>query len=202
MEMDLDQMKEVWKDFSVQLDAQQRMTETLVLEMIAQKSASRFNRMVYAEGLGIILSAIMCIYILLHFNELEYLPNQLSAIGTLLVMVLSIVFGYRIISSIRSIDIIGDTYSTTTEKFTRFKKLLGTYKRVSIGVYVVLPLIMLPVVTKLLGGKDLFDDMVSYGYAYLVSMLLLPIVWYLIYRFYRNNIRKVNTYIKKLGQDE
>ena len=202
MEMDLDQMKDVWKDFSDQLDEQKRVTESLVLEMIAQKSASRFNRMVFAEGLGIILSALMCMYILLHFHELEFLPNQLSAIGTILVMIVSIVFGYKIISAIRSIDIIGDTYSTTTEKFKRFKKILSTYKRVSIGAYVVLPLIMLPVVTKLLGGKDLFNDMASYGYAYLASLVLLPIVWYIIFRFYRNNIRKVNTYIKKIGHDE
>lgn len=202
MEMDLDQMKEVWQDFSTQLDEQKRVTEALVLEMIAQKSASRFNRMVYAEGLGIILSGLMCLYILLHFHELEFLPNQLSAIGTILVMLLSIVFGYRIISAIRSINIIGDTYSTTASKFKRFKKIMGTYKRVSIGIYVVLPLIMLPVVTKLLGGKDLFNDTAAYGYAYLASLILLPIVWYIIFRFYRNNVRKVNTYIQKLDHDE
>ncbi len=200
--MDLDQMKEVWEDFSSQLDEHKRVTEMLVLEMIAKKSASRFNRMVYAEGLGIILSGFMCIYIVLQFDQLEYLPNQLSAIGTLLIMMLSIFFGYRIIAAIRRIDIMRDTYGTTAEKYKRFKKLLGTYKRVSIGVYVVLPLIMLPVVTKLLGGKDLFNDVASYGYAYLASIVVLPIVWYIIYRFYRNNVRKVNTYMQKLDHDE
>ena len=202
MEIDLDQMKLVWADYSKKLDMQKKLTDQLIVEMAAHKSASRFNQMLVVEVVGLLFAGLMCIYILLHFDKLESLPNQLSAGGTIGILIISMAFGFKIIHAIRRIDILNDSYGSTLTKFKDFKRLMKLYKRTTIVFYVFMPIIILPVAVKLMGGKDLFDDLAKYGYTYLMSLLVLPLVWILIYWFYRNNIQKISRSINKIKNDE
>lgn len=194
--MELEQMKAIWSDMSTRLDRQQQLTDELILKMAQERSNSRLSRIIRMEGIGAIFSAVILGLLLFHFHRLDNWLNITGGIVTALVLLLSIIMGRRIIQQARKINLLENTYQQTLNDFEALKNLLGFYKKLSIAINIVLPFFMMPVIFKLMLGKDLLEDFASYGRSLLLFGLITPPVLYLIIRYYRKNISQLSRIIR------
>ena len=111
--MDLDEMKLAWSDMSDQLEQQKKLTDDIIFKMTQEKSSSRLGRIITAESIGIIVSFVGLVYIALNFYKFDNWLEITGGIGTLALMILGIVFGLRIISKAKRIDLTKHDLNTT-----------------------------------------------------------------------------------------
>lgn len=195
--MELEQMKAIWSDMSTRLDRQQEVTDQLILKMAHEKSSSRLGRIIIAESLGIVFTAILLILLVSRFDQLNNWLTITGGIVTILIFLLSIAMGGRIIQQATKINLVTQTYQQNLANFTALKKTLGFYKRLSIIINIIMPFFLLPVVFQLLLDKDLLQDFASYGWALLLTGLITPVALYFIIRYYRRNMAQVSKAIRE-----
>ncbi|GAB5527220.1 MAG: hypothetical protein Roseis2KO_50920 [Roseivirga sp.] len=189
--MDLDEMKAVWSDLGTQLEQQKRLNQDLIMKMTQEKSSSRMGRIIRVETFGIIVSGAILIYLLANFNKLTDWPALTGGIGMALVLIIAIVFGTKLISKARKIDLVKNTYSTVVEQFNEFRAMLRFYKKLSIWTNVVSLLFVIPVTYSLILEKSILDDLKGAGISLLLGAILTPIILYAIIRFYSKNVSQV-----------
>jgi len=189
--MDLENMQKTWNDLSLQIEQQKLLTREIILKMAHEKSFSRISRIVYLESFGSIISLIGIIYLLLNFHKLGNWLELAGGIGTLFIMFFSILLASMLIQRARAINILNDSYQETLFHFNRFCKLLHFYKWISIGLYIVMPVFVMPVVYSLFLGLNLLDEKDTLVVTGVMIIILLPFIWYIFYRFYAKNISQV-----------
>lgn len=194
--MDLDEMKAVWSDLGAQLDQQKRLNQELIMKMTQEKSSSRMGRIILMEMVGITVSLVILVYLLLNFSRLTDWPALAGGTGMVIILGIAIVFGIRIISQARKIDLIKNTYSTVVERFNEFRKMLRFYRKLSIWTNVVSLFCVIPVTYSLILEQSILDNLRDAGIGFLLGAILTPIILYLIIRFYSKNISQVKKALK------
>jgi len=200
--MDLDEMKIAWSDMSVQLEQQKKLTNEIILKMTQEKSHSKLNNIIMMESMGMIVTAIALVYIIINFYKFDNWLEITGGIGTCLILILALVFGSILIKKAKRINLVKDSFSDTISHFTAFKKLLGYYKRLSIVINVFGAILIIPVTFALFSEKDILENLAEAGRALIAAAFLVPIVLWLIIKFYKRNIGAVNTAFKNLNDNK
>lgn len=196
--MDLDEMKAVWSDLSDQLDKQKKLNQDIILKMTQEKSSSRLGRIIRMETIGIIASIAMLIYLVWNFNRLEDWLSIVGGIGLLCIIILGIVYGTTIIRKAKSINVMTSSYSEVIENFDQFRALLRKYKKLSVRISIVSPVLVIPVSYTLLSNKNILDDLESAGLSLILSAIFVPLILYAIIRFYSRNVSQVKKALKDI----
>lgn len=189
--MDLDEMKAVWSDLGTQLEQQKKLNQDLIMKMTQEKSSSRMGRIIRVEIFGIIVSGAILIYLLANFNKLNNWPALAGGIGMALILLIAIVFGTRLISKARKIDLVKNTYSAVVKQFNEFRAMLRFYKKLSIWTNAFSLLFVIPVTYSLILEKNVLDNLEGAGISLLLGIIVAPVILYLIIRFYSRNISQV-----------
>lgn len=200
--MDLDEMKMAWSDMSVQLEQQKKLTDSIILKMTQEKSSSRLGRIIAAETIGVYFTIGALFYVILNFNKFDNWLEITGGIGTLAIMLLGIVFGLKIIRKAKQIDLTKHDLNTTLAYFTSFKSTLGFYKKLSIVTNVIGPIFIFPAAFALFSDKDLLENPDAAIVGVIATILIVPVVLWLIIKFYKKNIGAVNTAFNDLKNNK
>jgi hypothetical protein len=199
--MELDEMKLAWSDMSVQLEQQKKLTDDIILKMTQEKSSSRLGRIIAAETFGVLISFAGLFYVASNFYKFDNWLETTGGIGTILLMLLGIVFGFRIIRQANRIDLTKHDLKTTLSYFKAFKSTLGFYKRLSIVSNIVGPLFVFPATFALFTDIDLLENPAAAGFGLIAAIFVVPIVLWLVFKFYKKNIGAVNTAFNDLNDN-
>ncbi|MEL6257202.1 MAG: hypothetical protein AAFR87_34730, partial [Bacteroidota bacterium] len=142
--MDLDQMKNTWKEMSEERMKHSLLSEEQIRRMTHEKSSSSLYTLILSESIGAMMALAMIIYLTLNFYKLEGWLEQAAGYGTLTILIISVFMGGKLIREMYSINIQRNTYSTTLQNFQRLKKSLRFYKRFSISISFLVPFLILP----------------------------------------------------------
>jgi len=200
--MELEEMKSVWAEMSQEVEKQKQLNDELILKMAHKKSSSRLNKIIRLESLGVIISIIMLVYLIVNFDKFNNWLSLTGGIGLTVIMFLSIYFGVDIVLKARKVDVIKSTYAQALSDFNELRRTLRLYKKFSIAIYLVIPFLMYPVMATLFFDKNLLDEPEDLLENVIVCIIVLPIVWFLIYRFYKSNMSKVSKAIKDVEKVE
>lgn len=194
--MDLDDMKHTWSELNEGLAQRQQLSDERILQMMKRKSSSRLNRLIYFELFGTVVSIAMLIYLLLNFHRLNNWLNITGGYYLISILLLSFIMTYRVIKKIRQVNIVSNSYQQTVSDFSSLKKTLGVYKRFSIFINIISPFMILPVASKLFFDKDLLQNLNAFWEGLAVSFIILPLILFLLFYFYKFNIRKAGEALK------
>ena len=183
-------MKGVWSDLTEQLETQKQLTQDLIVKMTQEKSSSRLGRIIKAESIGIVVSIGMVLYLGWNFNQLEHWTGIGGAIGMFGILALGIVFATRIIRKARTIDLMNNTYSEVIRRFDEFRALLRVYKKYAVWTSVLSVVFVIPVTAELFMEKNI-TEMEGLYEALIASLILVPLVLFLITKFYSRNVSAV-----------
>lgn len=189
--MDLEQMQSVWKDLSGQLEQQKQITDDIILKMRHGQSRSSLDRIIRLEAFGAIFSACAVVYLLKNSHRFDNWLNISALVGTIAILLFSIGIAIILIKKANKINLLESTYAQTMEDFSAFKKVLRFYKRMSIGIYFLIPLFVIPVTFVILFDKNLLDDLEEFQENLIASFLILPIGFWLIFKYYGSMVAKV-----------
>ncbi|MCR9250501.1 MAG: hypothetical protein NXI20_08745 [bacterium] len=196
--MDLDEMKTTWSEMDKGLKMTEEPDEVEILKIIQKKSVSSLNRIMYAEGIGSVITLIGIGYIIGNFGKLQNWLDITAGIGTVVILIIAAICGFLIFITGAKIDVINDSSEAIVRKFEAFKKLLNSYKKLTIVIYIIMPFLIIPLFTALTLEKSLLDDLEKFGEGIIASFVILPAIWLLIFWFYRRNIDRISQFVKKI----
>lgn len=198
--MELEELKSKWFEMSQEFEKQKELTTYVILNMAKHRSNSIFRSLLNFEKLGIGISSAMLIYI---FSNLEKLNDWLSltgAISTVIILAAGVVMSVILIKRIQDVDIVRKDYKSTLLDINRIKKFQYSIKWISLFLAPVLALSILPTLASTWFNKSLLSDLEEYWESLIPGLLLIPVVWYLISRFYAKKINEINDLLKDIEQ--
>lgn len=194
-------MKAAWTNLSQELEQQKQLTHDVILKMTQEKSNSRLGRIMVTEGIGMIACMAGLVFLISKAGKLqEHWSAMVGGIGLFLILILGITFGFRIIKQARSINLLENSYTEVIERFNRFRMLMRSLKKLSIWTNILGVFFVLPVTTQLSLGKNVFE-VEGIGIGLLFAAVLVPLVLYLIMRFYASNVSAVKKALNELPKD-
>ncbi len=158
MGMELEEMQTVWSDISDQLEKQKKLTDKMIIMMTQERYRKKWNKIAYPEILGTIICYAMAILIIVKLNTLDTWYNAVFGVSCAIILLVLPVLSLRSINKMSSINFYENTYKDTLITYTKHKKQFQSLQKASYYLSFLLIFLILPVTSKIIGGKDLFDD--------------------------------------------
>ena len=156
--MNVEDLQAIWTEMSEELDKQKKLTHEIIMQMTQQRYKSQLQKISNYEGLGAILCFIIGIGMLVNLNKLETWFELVCGIFT---AVFLLVYPFLSLGSIRAmkrINIIEGKYTDTIKAFTKARNNFLLVQRIGIGLGFVLIITVLPVASRIIKGKALFQE--------------------------------------------
>lgn len=198
--MELEDMKSTWFEMSQQLEKQKKMTNDIILKMTKENSKSRLNTLINFEILGMLISAVLMIYILTNFEQLDNWLSITGGLGTSIILLTGFMMSAMFIKRAKKIDILKKGYKQTLLDVTSLRKIQYINNWVSASLGILLPFFLLPTFATLYFKKDLLSDLAEYKESLIPSLILVPIIWYLFKRLYSKKLDEINELLQDIKQ--
>ncbi|AXT55084.1 hypothetical protein J8L88_04185 [Aquimarina sp. MMG015] len=154
--MELEEMQHVWSEISGQLEKQKKLTDKMIMMMTQEQYRKKWNRIAYPEIFGTIICFGMALLILLNINTLETWYNMFFGISSAIILIILPILSLRSINKMSGINFYENSYRDTLVKYTKNKKQFQSLQKISYYLSFLLIFFILPVTSKILGGKDMF----------------------------------------------
>ena len=155
--MNVEDLQAIWTEMSEELEKQKKLTHEIIMQMTKQRYKSQLQKITNYEGLGAVLCFIIGIGLLANLNKLDTWFEMICGVFT---VVFLLVYPFLSLGSIRAmkrININEGKYTETLKAFTKARNNFLLVQRIGIGLGFVLIITILPVATRILKGKDLFQ---------------------------------------------
>lgn len=169
--MELQEMQALWSEMSKELEQQKKLTNELIMKMTQQKYTGKFQKISMYETIGAGICFAAALYLIANFGKLEVWYLQLCGAFSILFLLLLPVLTLRSLNRIKQINVAERSFKETIVHFAKAKRQLLLLQRVGIYLSFLLMFTMLPVASKIGGGKDLFQE-TQIWYVYLPIMAI------------------------------
>ncbi len=203
--MELEEMQEVWSQLSGQLEKQKKLTDKMIIMMTQEKYRSRLNKIAYPEMIGTVMCYGMGIFILININKLDNWYTLLSGIISMIVLFILPILSLRSINKMRKVNIAANSYKETLLAYAKGKKQFQNGMKWGYYFGFILMFTIMPVTTKLLNNKDLFEGTKSI-WPFVISIPL-AITFFIVFskwvfKHYISNINSAQSLIEELEEVE
>lgn len=201
--MTLEEMQTVWSEMTQKIEKQERLTDTLIMEMTQQKINTKIGSINRYESGGAIICYIAAFILVLHLGKLDTWYLQVSGI---IVLAYLLVIPTMVLWSVKQMKLIDLAKNSLKQSFVDFSKRRNNFlllQRIGIGMNFVLMVLILPVFGKIVNDKDLFIDDSNRWFWYILIMVLFLVpfsIWG--YRSYKRMTLSVETLLKDLEQND
>ncbi|MFZ6009837.1 MAG: hypothetical protein ACOYXT_05760 [Bacteroidota bacterium] len=173
--MELDEMKNLWGQMSSEIEKQKKLTDTIIIKMTEDRYKNRLKNIAWSEAVGTLVCFAGLLLILINFQILNtwYLAvaGSVSAFFLLILPILSL----RSLSQFRNINISGNNYKETLMAYAQGKKRFLFIQKLSFYLNFILILLMIPVMGKIIAGKDLLTETKTWIW---FAPLAIPLYYY------------------------
>lgn len=152
--MELDEMKSLWADLSLQVEKQDKIQKELLMEITRQKFRTRLNSIRIPEVLGSLVCVGYAMYLLSHFPDFELWYNQIFALVTVFIMIALPVASLAAIKGMRNLPIGSETPAEILDKFTKNKIRFWNVQRYGVISVGVLMITLFPPLAELNGSSQ------------------------------------------------
>jgi len=174
--MNIEEMQTIWSEMTEKLENQERLTNTLIMDMTKEKFRKKISRISRYESVGAILCFVMALYVVLSINKLDtwYLLTSGIVVSAYLVIFPLLILRY--VQRMKTIDLVSNTYTESLVEFAKRRKQFLLMQRIGLGLNFFLMLLILPVSAKVLGGKNLFIESNSNVWIFYIAGMLMLII--------------------------
>jgi hypothetical protein len=164
--MELQEIKTLWEELSIEIEKQKKATDSLLIKVTRSDYRNKTNKILIPEAIGGSFSALIGLFILIHFQELNTWYLVLCGVIAIAVMFLMPFLSIRAALNIRSVHIADNNFKESLLEYSKAKLHFAWVQKVSFYLGAMLVVVILPVLGKLIGGKDLFgEDKLWFWYA-------------------------------------
>ena len=114
------------------------------------------NKILFWEAMGTLVSFAFVLYILLNYQKLNNWYLMGSGIITVLILIVLPVLSFNSIRSMRRVNVLANNYKDSLQQYCRGKLQFIFVQKLSFYMGALLMVVCLPVMVKILSGKDFF----------------------------------------------
>ncbi|MEP6712504.1 MAG: hypothetical protein ABJA37_08820 [Ferruginibacter sp.] len=156
--MELEEMKTLWNEMSVEMDKQKKITDSLIIKMTKSDYRNKLSRIFIPEAIGSIGCLALVVFILINFQKLTTWYLQACGVGAILILISLPVLSLRAIYNLKQVNISGNNYKQSLLQYSKGKLQFVSVQKLSFYLGAILMLAALPVMGELIAGKDLFKE--------------------------------------------
>ncbi|WP_299436818.1 hypothetical protein [uncultured Aquimarina sp.] len=203
--MELEEMQEVWSEISGQLEKQKKLTDKMIIMMTQEQYKKKWNKIAYPEIFGTIICFSGAILIFANIAKLETWYNILFGISSAIILLVLPILSLRSISKMSGINFYKNSYKDTLIQYTKNKKQFQSVQKTSYYLSFLLLFLILPVTSKIMGGKDMFTGIKNIWP--LLIFIPIGIVFFVFFtkwvrKCYGKNINEAESILKDLQTEE
>jgi hypothetical protein len=154
--MELEEMKSLWGEMSLEMEKQKKLTGTLILKMIRLNYRNKINKILIPETIGALACLAAILYIAAGMHNLNTWYLQACGIISVFLLCLLPMISIRAIQRVRSVHVSENNYAQSLAEYAKAKIKFLYVQRLSLYLCALLLVVILPVMGALAGGKDLF----------------------------------------------
>ncbi|MET6990592.1 hypothetical protein [Sediminicola arcticus] len=156
--MDLEEIQAVWSEMSDQLKHQKKLTDKIILDMTQDRYTRKFRTISIAETFGAIICFIAALYMLFYFNTLDIWYLQVCGVLSIAFLIGLPIVTLRSLKNIQKINITEKNIKDTLISYSKAKNKVLMIQRLGIYLSFIFMMTCLPVFSKLMKGKDIFQQ--------------------------------------------
>ena len=195
--MEFDEMKSLWGEMSQKIELQKKLTDSLIIKMTKSDYRNKLKKIFIPELVGNFICFAEALFILISFQKLDTWYLMVCGIVSVLILFLLPVLSFNALHKIRSVNILNNNFKESLLEYSRGKRHFVFIQKLSFYLGAVLLLTILPVMGRLIAGKDLFIEThlwlwyaVGYPFFYVLSR------W--VFRKYKNTTDEAEDILKEL----
>lgn len=192
--MELEELQATWTQMSEELEKQKRLTNEIILKMTQRDYKDRLNKVTVPEKISTVITLGMALLLLFKFNELDTLLLRICGVITLAMLIILPIISLRYLLQMHTIDFVNGSYTEGIKAFAKSKQRYQKFLKLTVYLGFVLMLIIIPVISKIFNGKDIFAESENNFWLWFV-----PIGTCFYYLFSRRVINCYSNNIKKAG---
>ncbi|MBB3054864.1 hypothetical protein [Mucilaginibacter gotjawali] len=154
--MELEEMKTLWGEMSAEMEKQKKLTDSLIIKMTQVNYNHKVAKIWVPEAIGSAGCFVIAAYILINMGALNTWYLLVCGIVSALLLILMPTLTIRSIFKIRSINISANSYKESLIAYSSSKKQIVSVQKLKFYLGAILMLVSLPVMSELIGGKDIF----------------------------------------------
>jgi len=152
--MELEEMKSLWGDLSLQVEKHDKIQKELLLEITKQKFRNKLNNIRIPEIIGSLVCVGYAMYFLSRFGDFELWYNQIFALITIFIMIALPTASLTAIKAMRDLRIDVETPAMILDKFTKGKVRFWKVQRYGMIFGAILLITIIPPLTELNGSVE------------------------------------------------
>lgn len=149
-------MQTLWQEISTEIEKQKKITDSIIIKMTKTNYRSKIDSVRIPEITGAFVCFAAVLFIFLNFQQLNNWYLVSCGIISCLILILLPFASLKAIHNIRSINIADNNYKQSLSDYARGKMQFVFIQKLSFYLGAILILVALPVMGKLISGKDLF----------------------------------------------
>jgi hypothetical protein len=154
--MELEEMKTLWEEMSVEVEKQKKLTDSLIIKMTRADYRNKLNKIMLPEAIGTLVCLIGTVFILVNLQKLNTWYLLACGVVSALILVLLPVLSIKAIRKMQSVNISNNNYKQLLLEYTDSKIQFVFVQKLSYCFGALLMIAILPVMGQLIGGKDFF----------------------------------------------
>ncbi|MDH7445569.1 hypothetical protein [Aquimarina sp. 2201CG14-23] len=203
--MELEEMQSVWSEISGQLEKQKKLTDKMIIMMTQEQYRKKWNKIAYPEIFGSIICFSVALLIFINIDKLETWYNILFGLASASILITLPILSLRSINKMSGINFSNNSYKDTLIQYTKNKKQFQSLQKVAYYLSFILIFLILPVTSKIMGGKDMFTGIKNLWA--LIIFIPIGILFFVFFtkwvrKCYGNNINEAENILKDLQAEE
>jgi hypothetical protein len=164
--MELEKMKTLWEEMSIEMDKQKKLTDSLIIKMTQTNYRNKVNKILIPEAMGALVCFAGIMFIAVNFQKLNTWYLLVCGIVAVLILFIMPILSIKAIRNMRSINISANNYRQSLLEYSKGKVQFVFVQKLSFYLGSILMLAVLPVMGRIIGGKDFFTETrIWYWYA-------------------------------------
>ena len=195
--MEPEEMKNLWSEISAEREKQELLTDQLILTMTKNNYQSKLKKIWVPEIIGTIVSLAAVLFILMEFQKFNTWYLEACALVSAIVLLLLPFLSIRSLQRLHSVNISRISFRESLTEYAVRKKEFITIQKLSFVQGALLLVVILPVMGKLIGGKDLFaSSWLWMGYS--IGFIFFSFYARHVFRHYMKTVSEAELMLKEL----
>lgn len=197
--MELDELKNQWNEMSANIGDEKQMTDSKILKMTETRYMDKIRKIKITEITGAAFCCLALIFIVSGMNKLEPWYLMMCGIISVSMLILMPALSIGALYRIKSPNISSNNYKQALSDHNTNKIHFINVQKLSLCFGALLFVAILPVMGKLMSGKDLFKS-ATIWYIYSVGF---PFLYYFaswVFKKYNSSLNKAGTMLRDLNE--
>lgn len=202
--MELDELKQSWKDYDKKLIDNLRLNEKLMKQLNLDKSKREMSKPLIYEITNIAVAFMLAVYLLgfalRHSEESIFVASSMLALVVDLVL---LVLGVIKLNSFLKVDYYNSTVLDLQKAVYNLKKMILRYRKIEMGTAPILMLGLFPVVFKDFRGANLFQNLGLYIIEMTAGLAIaFTLIIWINRQLYDKKVKNTEQFLKEIEEYE